>query len=59
VIWTDGPLARAARCLRRHSYGYTHRKEYARWIEDAKREETRQRRLEKALEMLREGKTRG
>jgi hypothetical protein len=37
---------------------YTHRKEYARWIEDAKREETRRRRLAQALEMLRQGKTR-
>jgi hypothetical protein len=37
---------------------YTHRKEYARWIEDAKREETRQRRVGQALEMLRAGKTR-
>src|SRR3954471_24916044 len=37
---------------------YTHRKEYARWIEDAKRDETRQRRVQQALEMLRAGKTR-
>ena len=37
---------------------YTHRKEYARWIDEAKRDETRQRRLAKALEMLRQGKTR-
>ena len=37
---------------------YTHRKEYARWIEDAKRDETRRRRVEQALEMLRAGKTR-
>jgi len=37
---------------------YTHRKEYARWIEEAKRDETRQRRIAKALEMLRQGKTR-
>ena len=37
---------------------YTHRKEYARWIAEAKREETRQRRLAQALEMLRQGKTR-
>lgn len=37
---------------------YTHRKEYARWIEEAKRDETRQRRVAQALEMLREGKTR-
>ena len=37
---------------------YTHRKEYARWINDAKRDETRGRRLAQALERLREGKTR-
>jgi hypothetical protein len=35
---------------------YTHRKEYARWIEEAKREETRDRRLAQALERLRQGK---
>jgi hypothetical protein len=34
---------------------YTHRKEYARWIAEAKREETRGRRLERALAMLRDG----
>jgi Bacteriocin-protection, YdeI or OmpD-Associated/Domain of unknown function (DUF1905) len=34
---------------------YTHRKEYVRWIEDAKRDETRTRRIAKAVEMLREG----
>ena len=34
---------------------YTHRKEYLRWIEDAKREETRARRIEKSIELLREG----
>jgi Bacteriocin-protection, YdeI or OmpD-Associated/Domain of unknown function (DUF1905) len=37
---------------------YTHRKEYARWIEEAKRDETRQRRVTRALQMLREGKKR-
>ena len=37
---------------------YTHRKEYARWIEEAKRDETRQRRVAEALELLRQGKTR-
>jgi hypothetical protein len=37
---------------------YTHRKEYARWIDEAKRDETRQRRVLQALRMLREGKTR-
>lgn len=31
---------------------YTHRKEYCRWITEAKREETRSKRLEKAIEML-------
>ena len=36
---------------------YTHRKEYTRWIEDAKRDQTRQRRVQQALEMLRAGKT--
>jgi len=34
---------------------YTHRKEYCRWISEAKKEETRLRRLEKAGEMLRSG----
>jgi hypothetical protein len=34
---------------------YTHRKEYARWVEDAKKPETRQRRVEKTIEMLRAG----
>lgn len=37
---------------------YTHRKEYARWIDEAKRDETRHRRVAQALEMLRQGKTR-
>jgi hypothetical protein len=37
---------------------FTHRKEFARWIAEAKREETRARRLEQALEMLRGGRTR-
>jgi hypothetical protein len=37
---------------------FTHRKEYARWIAEAKRAETRQRRVAQALEMIRAGKTR-
>lgn len=37
---------------------YTHRKEYARWVEQAKRHETRQRRVTQAFQMLREGETR-
>jgi predicted deacylase len=36
---------------------FTHRKEYARWIAEAKREETRERRLAQAIEMLRSGRT--
>jgi bifunctional DNA-binding transcriptional regulator/antitoxin component of YhaV-PrlF toxin-antitoxin module len=34
---------------------YTHRKEYCRWLTEAKKEETRTRRLEKAIEMLKKG----
>ncbi|HLH99576.1 MAG TPA: YdeI/OmpD-associated family protein [Acidimicrobiales bacterium] len=37
---------------------FTHRKEFARWITEAKREETRQRRVEQAVEMIRAGRTR-
>lgn len=37
---------------------FTHRKEYARWIAEAKREETREKRVAQALEMLRAGRTR-
>lgn len=38
------------------SLAYTHRKEYVQWIIDAKRADTRQRRLTQMLEMLKEGK---
>jgi hypothetical protein len=34
---------------------YTHRREYCRWITEAKREETRANRLVRAVEMLRSG----
>jgi hypothetical protein len=34
---------------------YTHRKEYCRWIAEAKKEETRARRLAKAVTMLKDG----
>lgn len=37
------------------SLSYTHRREYAEWIADAKRAATRGRRVEKTLAMLREG----
>jgi uncharacterized protein YdeI (YjbR/CyaY-like superfamily) len=36
---------------------FTHRKEFARWIAEAKRDETRERRVAKALEMLLGGQT--
>jgi hypothetical protein len=36
------------------SLAYTHRKEYLLWITEAKKEETRQRRLQQMLEMLQE-----
>jgi len=34
---------------------YTHRKEYCRWITEAKKEETRVKRLQKAIELLEKG----
>ena len=37
---------------------FTHRKEYARWVAEAKQEQTRQRRVQQALETIRAGKTR-
>ena len=37
---------------------YTHQREYVMWINEAKREETRQNRIVKAIEMLKEGKKR-
>lgn len=37
-------------------FSYYHKKEYVEWITDAKREETRKRRLDKMVGMLKEGK---
>ena len=37
---------------------YTHRREYVEWIEEAKREETRRRRIANAVELIGEGKPR-
>jgi hypothetical protein len=37
---------------------FTHRKEYVRWINEAKRDDTRERRVKHAVEMIREGRTR-
>ena len=47
------PVARG----RFEALAFSHRKEYARWVAEAKREETRERRVAKALELLRHGKT--
>jgi uncharacterized protein YdeI (YjbR/CyaY-like superfamily) len=38
-----------------HKLGYSHRREYIRWVSEAKKEETRVRRLEKAIAMLKHG----
>jgi len=35
---------------------YTHQKEYVRWIMEAKHDSTRQKRIQQAIEMLRQGK---
>ena len=37
---------------------YTHRREYVEWIEEAKRDETRRRRIAKAVDLIGEGKPR-
>lgn len=49
----DEPLAQ--KMFQRLSY--SHQREYVQWIEGAKRPETRQRRIARAVEMLKEGKT--
>jgi hypothetical protein len=50
----DDPRAKAAF----EGLAFTHRKEYPRWIAEAKREQTHERRVAQALEMRRQGKTR-
>lgn len=50
-------VAKALRAAERRAFdalAYSHRKEYMLWIEDAKRPETRLRRIEKVRERLRE-----
>ncbi|MBL7952295.1 MAG: YdeI/OmpD-associated family protein [Flavobacteriales bacterium] len=37
------------------NFNYSHKKEYVEWIDDAKKDETRKRRIAQALEMIREG----
>ena len=68
VVWRDGEVrtvevpAAFAELLKREGLlaafeklSYTHRKEYCRWITEARKEETRQMRLKKSVEMLRKG----
>lgn len=58
VVPPDLEAALASEPAAREFYtalSYTHRKEYVRWIESAKREETRVRRVEKTVEMLKSG----
>lgn len=54
ALATD-PVARAAY----ERLAFTHRREYAEWVASAVRAETRARRVEQALALLREGRTRG
>ncbi len=67
-IWKDDAVrtvdvpAELAALMKKHgvrdffdSLSYTHRKEYCRWISEAKKEETRSARLTKSIEMMRKG----
>jgi hypothetical protein len=50
-------LEKTPEALRRfEAFAYTHRREYVEWIEGAKRPETRQRRVEKAVTLIGQGK---
>jgi uncharacterized protein YdeI (YjbR/CyaY-like superfamily) len=40
------------------TFAYSHKKEYVQWIEEAKTEETKNKRLAQAIEMMEEGKSR-
>ncbi len=40
------------------AFSYTHKKEYVEWIEGAKKQETRENRIKKAVEMIAEGRKR-
>lgn len=53
ALAADGEAGAAYEAL-----AYTHRKEFAGWVADAKRAETRERRVAETLRMLHEGRTR-
>jgi uncharacterized protein YdeI (YjbR/CyaY-like superfamily) len=52
LAWAMDDEARAAY----DGLSYTHRKEWVRWVEEAKKPETRATRIEKTVAALREGK---
>ena len=52
ALFAANPEAKA----RYDKLSYSHRKEYAQWIAEAKKPETRQNRLQKTIEMLLDGK---
>jgi uncharacterized protein YdeI (YjbR/CyaY-like superfamily) len=39
-------------------FSHTHKKEYVQWIEEAKKQETREDRIRNAIEMIADGKKR-
>ena len=43
---------------RYETLSYTHRREFAEWVAQAKKQETRDRRAAKAIEMIRAGRSR-
>ena len=55
--WESDDLSRDKAAARAawDKLAYSHKKEYAQWIAEAKREETKTKRLQQALVMLREG----
>jgi len=68
VVWKDGEVRKVEvpadfeRLMKKEGVlasferlSYTHRKEYCRWIGEAKKEETRQARMEKSVQMLKKG----
>jgi hypothetical protein len=50
--------ADSAAKARFEALAYSHRKEFARWIAEAKKDDTRERRVAQAVQMLHEGRTR-
>jgi len=50
---TEDPAAQAIF----NRLAYTHQREYVRWVLEAKREQTRQNRIDRTIEMLKQGKS--